>query len=462
MNFPAFSLSSQNEPLYQQIYTFLRQQIIDGTLPKGYALPSRRKLAFELHVSVNTVSTAYDMLCAEGYIESKPRSGFFVCAICTQFPSKASMPVSVANPKPLYQHSFSTSYIDTNLFPFKTWRRIQQTVVSQNPSLLNHGESNGDFTLRQAISLHLQENRGVICGAHQIIIGAGMEYLLSMLAQFFSNEIFAIENPGYPRTSHILKNHHIPMRFIPVDEHGMQPSALTDCDATIAYLTPSHQFPTGVTMPITRRSALLTWAASQKNRYLIEDDYDSEFRFDTRPLPSLQGMDTMQHVIYAGTFSKSLAPAFRIAYLVLPEHLLTQWNHHFSSYACTVNRFEQHTLANFMNSGSFSRHLRRLRIVYRKRRDLLVECLREAFPHYSLQSVHTGVYLLLCLPEHIQANQAVLLAQKAGIDCTSLSSYTKENLILNQQAVVLGYGGLAESEIPLAVSALSQAWKNLS
>lgn len=455
------SLRRGKTPLYLQLYTALQQQIRTGQLQAGERLPGKRRLAADLDVSVNTVDTAYGMLAAEGYIQSIPRSGFTVCKLLN-VTTKAAPLVQppVSTPAPQFLYDFTTSSIDTTLFPFKTWRRIHQSILSQQPQLLNHGERSGDEVLRRAIAAHLREHRGVVCGAHQVVVGAGMEYLLGLLARLFSASCFAVENPGYPRTAHILKNNGAAVRFVSLDAQGMSVQHLCKSEAQIAYITPSHQFPTGVTMPAARRYELLTWASQAPGRYIIEDDYDSEFRFDTKPLPSLQGMDAAGRVIYVGTFSKSLAPAFRIAYIVLPQTLVPRWNSEFGFYSCTVSRFEQHTLAQMMENGQFAAHLRRLRLAYRRRRDLLIDALRGAFPDIALQGTHTGLHLLAALPGWPDAEQLVQAAATQSVRCSSLSSYDAHTPHETRAQVVLGYAGLADDAIPPAVQRLSLAWNH--
>ena len=200
------------------------------------------------------------------------------------------------------------------LFPFKTWARIQRETVTAHPELLNHGSRQGDASLRAAIAKYLHAYRGVVCAPEQIVVGAGIEYLVGLLARLFCASTFAVENPGYPRTAQVLRNNGVRTVFVPVDGDGMTLDALQAGGAQLAYVTPSHQFPTGATMPIARRTELLRWAGAAPGRYVVEDDYDSEFRYDTRPIPSLQGLDQAGRVIYVSTFSKSMAPSMRIGW----------------------------------------------------------------------------------------------------------------------------------------------------
>ena len=249
--------------------------------------------------------------------------------------------------------------MDTALFPFKTWARIQRETVTAHPELLNHGSRQGDASLRAAIAKYLHAYRGVVCAPEQIVVGAGIEYLVGLLARLFCASTFAVENPGYPRTAQVLRNNGVRTVFVPVDGDGMTLDALQAGGAQLAYVTPSHQFPTGATMPIARRTELLRWAGAAPGRYVVEDDYDSEFRYDTRPIPSLQGLDQAGRVIYVSTFSKSMAPSMRIGYMVLPVPVLEMYRAEYGVYSSTVSRFEQQTLCRFMEEGHFARHLNR-------------------------------------------------------------------------------------------------------
>ncbi len=322
--------ASSGVPLYEQLYRSLAGEMRSGTLAAGTRMPGKRRLAAELSVSVNTVDVAYQMLAAEGYLESRERSGFYVQEYLALPSRPAGGTEQPAPPKPEppvlpVRYDLSTRGVDPELFPFRTWARLQKELLYSSPQLLTHGDAQGDPALRQALAEYLSEYRGVQCGPHQIVVGAGLEYLLGLLAPLLPGPA-AVETPGYPRALQVLQNNGVHCCCLPVDEDGLSVEALNRSDAAVCYVTPSHQFPTGVTMPAGRRAELLTGTLRPGGRYIIEDDYDSEFRFDTRPLPSLQGMAGADGpVVYLSTCSRSLAPSIRIAYMVLPEHLLPAW-----------------------------------------------------------------------------------------------------------------------------------------
>ena len=452
------------KPLYEQLYDSLSAQIRGGTLRAGDRLPGKRSLASQLAVAVNTVDTAYQMLVAEGYLEARERSGFFVLE-CAGAPPQAAEPAEAggeeAPPEPEVRFDLSTGSVDTALFPFRTWGRIQKELLYHGEGLLRHGHRQGDGELRRELAAYLRAYRGVVCAPEQIVVGAGVEYLLGLLAQLLRGRTAAVENPGYDRPRIILENNGIPCRCVDIDGGGLDPAGLEESGADLCYVTPSHHFPTGVTMPAGRRAQLLRWAAQAPGvRYILEDDYDAEFRFDMRPIPSLQGMSgPAGQVVYLCTFSKSLAPSIRIACMVLPQGLLERYRAAFGSYANTVSRFEQQTLCRFLGEGYFTRHLARMRGVYKGRMEKLVQALEEAFPSASLQGRHTGLHLLLTLPEGPGEAAMADAARAAGVRLRGLGGYYMERRErCPENTVVLGYASLRDQDIPELARILQRAW----
>ena len=453
-------------PLYEQLYQSLAQEMRTGALAAGTRMPGKRRLAAELSVSVNTVDAAYQMLAAEGYLESRERSGFYV----QEYLALPARPAGVPEPQPLHlpepppappvRYDLSTRGVDPGLFPFRTWARLQKELLYSSPELLTHGDAQGDPALRQALAEYLSEYRGVQCGAHQIVVGAGLEYLLGLLAPLLPGTA-AVETPGYPRARQVLENNGVRCCCLPVDADGLSLAALNQSEAAVCYVTPSHQFPTGVTMPAGRRAELLHWAARKPGeRYIIEDDYDSEFRFDTRPLPSLQGMAGADGpVVYLSTCSRSLAPSIRIAYMVLPEHLLPAWREKYRLYSGTVSRFEQQTLARFITEGYFTRHLARERVAYKARRDALAAALNAAFApgELTLAGLHTGLHLLAKLKDPPPDAALRRAAEAQGIRLGLLSDYDLTGEAPSAGTLVLGYGSLADETCASVGEALKKA-----
>ena len=449
-------------PLYQQVYDSLCAQIRDGRLPTGTRMPGKRTLAAQLAVSVNTIDTAYQMLVAEGYLESRARSGFFVQDVPEIFAvtappiaTKKSGPVST-----VLAFDCSTGNIDTALFPVHTWGRIQRELLYDHPELLLHGHRQGDENLREAILDYLRAYRGVACSADQLIVGAGVEYLLGLAAQLLAGSVAAVEEPGYDRSRTILENNGIYCRTVGLDASGLRVDALEKSGANLCYVTPSHHFPTAVTMPVGRRAQLLKWA-QEPNRYILEDDYDAEFRFDMRPVPSLQGMAGPNgRVIYLCTFSKSLAPGIRIACMVLPPDLMAKYQQVYGSYSNTVSRVEQQTLCRFLTAGHFTRHLARMRLVYHRKMRLLCEALENAFgaDRLVLQGRHTGLHLMLTLVDGPGEDRMLDTARAAGVRLSGLSEYYHDAAQRPENTVILGYAALREEQISALASVLHDAW----
>lgn len=457
------------KPLYLQLHDFLFEEIVSGRVREGEKLPGRRTAADMLGLSLKTVDTAYQLLAAEGYVEAKAGSGFRVCKI-EQLPPpvpSSGMTISgeserdgrVQTDKAPLSYSFMTSDVDAALFPFKTWARLFKDNLYSRPDLLNHGHPKGDGELRSAVSLYLTRARGVVCSPDRIIIGAGMEYLLGLLCRLLNVKNVAVEDPGYPKIHQIMRANGMEASFVPVDGEGIIPEALMSSEAQAVYLTPSHQFPTGAVLPAGRRSRVLKWAL-ENDKYIIEDDYDSEFRFDGRPMPCMQAFDP-ERVIYIGTFSRTIAPAIRVAYMVLPEKLIARYDESFGFFSSTVSRFEQQTLFRYMDEGHFGRGLTRARNSYRLRRDRLVGELKNVFGNdCAVENAHTGLSFLF-LPKTGRSEEEICRrAEEIGLGVRGLDSYRFINdKATHPPALVLGFGGLDEKSIPTAVEMLAEAVK---
>lgn len=452
-------------PLYEQLYHYIVTEIGKGQIVAGEKLPSKKGLAAHLKVSQTTVETAYGMLMAEGYVVSRPRSGYYACKVERLSPSAAPEPPPlqpVLVPEPAYSYSFGTSGVDMHSFPYATWAKLTRETLYRHPDLLRIGSNQGDAVLRETLAKYLHEYRAVNCDARQIVVGAGVEYLLDMLCQLLDTDCrIAMENPCYPKAYTIFCNNARTVLPIEVNHGGLCIDALSSSGAACAYVTPSHQFPTGIVMPIGRRTQLLNWAAQETGRYLIEDDYDSEFRYSGKPIPALQGLDQNGRVVYLSTFSRSIAPSIRIAYMVLPPALLDRYEQRFGHYRCTVSRFEQHTLARFIGGGHLSRHLNRMRTLYRRRKDSLLASLAHYFPQgsYSISGEQTGLHLMLRIHTERRETELLAAASKAGIRLAALSDYLITPLPQKMSAsFVLGYCAMEPEEIESAVRLLATVW----
>ena len=464
MNAITFRLDSQaKEPLYDQIYQYIKSEITSGRYIYNTKLPSKRQLSAYLQCSQNTVQAAYDQLTAEGYIIAIPKSGYYVSRLDGIINLKREPTVSKkqADSKINYLYNFSHHGVDLDSFPFTPWRRITKGVINEyDMDLLKTGDPQGDANLRSVITDYLHNSRGVSCSPEQIIISSGTEFLFLLLMQIFNNDkVFAIENPGYEKLNLIFKSNGAEFCTIPLDEYGMMPDELIKSSADIACVTPSHQFPTGVIMPISRRLQYLNWANEKEGRYIIEDDYDSEFKYFGRPIPSMQGIDSGEKVIYIGAFSKSLSPAIRISYMVLPEHLMSIYKEKLSFYICPVPVMEQKVLCQFINEGHFERHLNRTRNIYKEKRETLVSAIHDLIPSAQILGANAGLHLILNINNGMSEEGLISSAQKNGIKVYGISQYYFEKgAFIQTPSILLGFATMRQNEIFDAVSLLKKSW----
>ncbi|MBQ2866547.1 MAG: PLP-dependent aminotransferase family protein [Clostridia bacterium] len=447
-----------------KIYDSICSDILSGTLPPNSRLPSKRELCSLWGVSQSTVETAYGILMAEGYIYSLPKRGYFACAL-PQLPpvsgkAAADTPMTAEAPVPSAKKLFcrlSTNGADTSVFPYSSWAKITKDVVYNNPQLLQRGAPQGDIELREVLCAFLHSYRGVVCSPDQIVVGAGMDYLLDVILRLLPKDtLFGIENPGYQATCAVIES--AGRRTVPValDSMGMSLESLRASGAQVAYVTPSHQFPLGITMPVSRRMELLSWAAESPGRYIIEDDYDSEFRYAYRPVRAMQGMDGGGRVIYIGTFSRSLAPSVRIAYMVLPKSLLSSYNEASRYMSSTVSRFEQHTLCRFIGDGLYSRHLRRAGNLY-KQKQALLRSLLGGIEGLSVQGDEAGLHFII-RSDRLSESELISRAESVGIGINGLSRYWRGEGCCEGVAVI-GFAGVDTEKLKEAAQRLKQVWQ---
>ncbi|HEX3077095.1 MAG TPA: PLP-dependent aminotransferase family protein [Lachnospiraceae bacterium] len=447
-------------PLYEQIYRYIKEEIRNGSLPYHTKLPSTRSLASHLQVSRNTVDMAYAQLLSEGYIESSAKRGYFVCQITelvTLNQRNSPMVNEEAERKSDYRYHFSPFAIDINHFPYNTWRKLSKDCMNNHSNdLFLLGSKQGDSSFRESIQKYLHESRGVICQKEQIIVGAGADYLLQLLAQLLKpSNLIAMENPTYKQAYRIFCGFGHRTCSIPLDQNGIRIDSLSTTDADIAYVTPSHQYPIGIVMPIKRRMELLNWANERNGRYIIEDDHDSEFRYKGKPIPALQGLDTNGKVIYMGTFSRAIAPAIRVGYLVLPNELLMRYKNQYNYYNSTVSRIDQAILTTFINEGYFERHLNKVRKIYRSKHDVLLNALKIFSNHITIHGEHAGLHLVVQFHLSITEEQIIDLAASNGIKLYGLKEhYVTVNEENYTPTILLGYANLTEEEIVEGVQKL--------
>lgn len=454
-----------SDHMYEYLYRCIREDILSHKLSPDEKLPSKRSFAKHLGISQITVENAYAQLAAEGYIYSVPKSGYFVAQF-EQRPTAAPLRQEKSKkrpaPIPSFEFDFVSGTAQEGLFPFSVWSRLLREVLSteNEASLLSDTSPGGAWKLRRAIADHLYQFRGIAADPDQIIIGAGTQYLYSILVQLLGrDQLYAVEDPGYPRLGKILESNNVRFHAIEMDSSGVVLERLEDSGADILHITPSHQFPTGIVMPISRRYELLSWAAKKDNRYLIEDDYDCEFRLYGKPIPPLKSIDVLDQVIYINTFSKSLAPTFRISYMVLPKVLAKHFYDKLGFYSCTVSNFEQLTLARFIREGFFEKHINRMRSFYRAKRDELTAALAGSpiASALTIREENAGLHFLMELKTAAADQELILRAQEAGIRIACVSQYCCQNAEKYQHTLVVNYSSLENDKISIAAGRLSEA-----
>ena len=447
-----------NGKLCDALPAALRADILSGALAPGEKLPSKRRMAEHHGISVNTVQNAYEQLIAEGYIEARERSGYFVADLPAQLPVVPAKVGGASAPekRPLLDLSANTT--DSSRFPFSLWARLmRRTLTEEAEHLLSPLPAAGAPALQEAIAAYLREGRGISVEPCQIVIGAGTEYLYQLLVQLLGRgRHYGLENPGHSKVARIYAMNGVSFSPVDVDENGVDPLTLETFGVDVLQISPNHHFPTGVVTPATRRRALLRWMQGG-DRYIIEDDYDSEFRFAGRPIPPLFGMDTSDRVIYVNTFSKTIAPSMRISYMVLPRPLLAAYHERLGFYACSVPAFEQYTLARFLREGHFERHLHRMRTFYRARRDEVIGMLQNApFAKYiRIKEADAGLHFLLELT--VQKTDAELreLLEKVGIRVAFLGDYRIDGTHPDTRTLVLNYSGVDPEALAQGIRRLS-------
>ena len=439
---------SPGVPLYEALYRCLRQDILNGVIPPGSKLPSKRALSAHLEVSKITVETAYQELLAEGYIRAQEKIGYFVEDV-----GKPQPPLHCP-PPPERPAEQVPPYLDFTAnasahFPFSVWNRLQrQVLLDLGEQLLQPMDNRGCAALRQAIAAHLAAFRGMRVDPDNIIIGAGTDFLSNLLVQLLGRDkVYAVEEPGYGKIQKIYAAAGAATSWASLDAFGVRPELLGD--ARVLHFSPSHHFPTGLVTSLKRRHELLAWA-EQADGYLIEDDYDSEFRFHAHPLPALQSLDRQGRVIYMNTFSKSLTPAIRISYMVLPPQLMETFQKDLGFYSCTVASFQQYTLARFLTDGHFEKHINRMRKFYRSRRDQVISAL-EHCPWQEKLTVleeNAGLHFLLEVDTALPDDAIVALWARAGIRVLPLSRYYRDHPPASAaRTLVINYSGLESSEL---------------
>jgi GntR family transcriptional regulator / MocR family aminotransferase len=463
------------EPMFRQLFDSIRAAIVDGRLTPGLRLPSTRVLAADLHLSRNTVVAAFDHLRAEGYIESYVGRGTSVVMTLPQ--PRNTLPRRTVRPRPpVHGESARPSARSTQLaravvsrsllsdpsapfrlgvpaldqFPLRAWQRqIRSCARALSPRQLNYADAFGLAPLRRAIAEYLSASRGLSCEPAQVLVLAGAQEALALSAQVALDvgDGACVEDPGYPGAAAALLGAGARIVAIPVDDEGIDVRRVSGHvpAARLAYVTPSHQFPLGVTMSLVRRRELLEWARRAAS-WIVEDDHGSEHRYAERPLPALYGLDEAERVVYCGTFSRVLFPALRLGYAVVPPGLVDAFTAARRAANIHSAAFEQATLARFIAEGHFERHLRRMRVLYRERRDALVDALRaELGDAVVVQGAEAGMQLVVWLPSGTDASDVQRRAAARGLDVIPVSAFAIDRVV--RPGLVLGYAHMHSTDI---------------
>lgn len=446
--------------LYEQIYKSIKKDIQSGLLKSGQKLTSKRQLAYDLGVSINTVDAAYSQLQSEGYVNIIPKSGCYVANLDPlQNIELENEHFETKSHDFSYDIDFSPSDVDTENFPYALWRKLlRQSFDELDPFLLKSPDYQGDISLRSSICLYLSQSRNIEADPRHLIIGNSTAALLRCICGILGDtHTLASENPVYNTAYSIFSA--IGGSCISIDavNPGKLAKKLEETNADVFYVTPSHQFPLGHSLPLATRIELLNWAAKD-DRYIIEDDYDSEFRYSSKPLLPMKSMDKNGKVIYIGTFSKSISPSLKLSYALLPPSLIKPFLLKGRLYLSSVSRLEQNVVHSFMAGGYFERHLNRMRNIYRKKRLHLVSLLSQ-HSQVEILGENAGHHILIRI-KGLSEDQMVELAKGEKIKVYPVSSYFIGDVSSRyESSVLLGYGALSEEKIEEGVRRLMKVWK---
>ncbi len=443
------------KPLHIQLYEELKQSILN-TMKAGEKLPSIRKIALIYNISKITVENAYSQLVVEGYIESIPKSGFFVSEDLYNSATLVQTK-NIEEKKELeYLYDFYPLRLSADTFPLKIWKRVYNKVINESLHLGKYQDGQGEFGLRKEISKYLNESRGVNCNPSSVVICSGFPNAASLIARLLKTEHkrLAMENPGYYVVKGVFEDYGYKIDKIPIQKNGLDIKFLENSNSKIVYITPSHQYPTGVTTPISKRIKLLEWA--EKNQgFIIEDDYDSELSFVNKPIPSMQGLDKNQRVIYMGTFAKSFSPAIRVSYVVLPSLLIEKYNLLYDSSISRVDLTLQKTLEEFMTKGYWDKHLRKIRTINKKKHNLMKKSIEKYLGDYvNIISEGAGLNINIYPKTSFDWEKFKNLGEKNKIKLYFASDISGGDW----EASRLGFGGLQENDIENAIKAFSKIW----
>ena len=461
-----YSFEGVTVPLYEHLYQCIKKDIETGVLAAGCRLPSKRAFAKNLGVSTITVQGAYDQLRLEGYIHSEPKHGYFVEAITQKLKKNAvvSIPctdtVDSVSKRKAVRFELSGNHTNPACFPFAIWSRLMRETAADRSFLLTRRFVDEAPELQGAIAKHLAAFRGFSPNPSQIIVGAGAEYLYGLIIELLGREnLYCLENPGYRTIERVYRSHGARVTFAGLDDFGINLEQLRESKANVVHVSPTHHFPTGINTLAARRYELLAWASDGKDRFIIEDDYDSEFRLVGRPIPALYSIDTEDRVIYMNTFSKTLASAVRLAYMVLPMSLLGKFRENLGFYASTVSNFEQRAVAKFIEGGFFEKHLNRMRTYYVKQRAAVLKAISQS-PLASFCIVkenHSGLHFVIRLTTEKKDSELEAELLNQGVRLKPLSSYYISGHTLSEHEFLFSYSNINLETLPEALRIIAES-----
>lgn len=468
--------TTSNVPLFQQIYYQVRTDILSGAISEGTRLPSLRAMSREMQIGKNTVESAYAQLALEGYIAAIPGSGYKVNPIYGLLHQMKSSPAVTFSSEgndhaqkihQNYRYNFSYENSDGSTFPNAVWRKLTSQVLADDATasgysseMHTYGGAAGYLPLRRQLASYLYRSRGVRCSADQVIICSGLQPSIMSILRLLQGEYnsVALEDPGYHGARTVYECFNANTVAIPVNDDGLDLAVLVKSSAKVAHIAPSHQFPTGVVMPISKRMEIMHWAMESES-FIIEDDYDSELRYSGRPIPSMQSIDTNGRVIYLGTFSKVLSPGLRMSYMVLPSQLYQRFCEVFSGFQGTVPWLEQAVLTRFISDGHWERHLRKICLQKKKKHDLFINTVHQLWGERAVIHGHNaGLHILLEFTGGPSEEELVKKAAVAGIKVYPASNFWIDKARCPQRCLFMGYGMLSESDIVRALKILKTAW----
>ncbi|MFP4478905.1 MAG: PLP-dependent aminotransferase family protein [Candidatus Izemoplasmatales bacterium] len=452
-------------PLYEQLYRYLKTSIEKNELVANEKLPSKRKLATHLKISETTVETAYLQLLAEGYIKSIPRVGYFVCENLN-FPKKKKNKQKIkAREVKTYAFDFKTNQVDVSHFPYRQFAKIERDIILDRlPENINKVDYFGLYSLREKIADILFAYRGIEASPEQIVVGSGSEHLISLLVLLLGRDkhIYT-EEPSYLKNYLLYKEYGANVDVCSLDEFGISIDEINKSNADVVHVTPTHQYPTGIITPVSRRIELLHWANEAEERYIVEDDYDSEFRFSGNPIPALKVMDEFDKVIYMNSFSKSISPGFRVSFMVLPNKLVKRYQDSFSYFSCSVPIMTQLSLEKFIEEGVFEKHLNRMKILYKNKRDALIQALHNTFgDSIQIKGSDAGLHFLIEVKTNMSEEELIERAKSVGIRVYGLSEYfIHKSKTYAYPTLIFGYSHLSPEDFLESSQRLKKVWKEI-